>query len=58
MGLLGSRLVTGITGVTTHNYDPFLGTPNIRCRIIIGIQTGTIILTTSHMGCRGYKPTA
>ena len=28
---------------------PFLGTLNIRCRIIIGIQTGTIILTTTHM---------
>ena len=28
---------------------PFLGTLNIRCRIIIGIQKGTIILTTTHM---------
>ena len=28
---------------------PFLGTPNIRCRIIIGIQKGTIILTTTHI---------
>ena len=27
---------------------PFLGTLNIRCRIIIGIQKGTIILTTTH----------
>ena len=27
---------------------PFLGTLNIRFRIIIGIQKGTIILTTSH----------
>ena len=26
-----------------------LGTLNIRCRIIIGIQKGTIILTTTHM---------
>ena len=32
-----------------QNYGPFLGTLNIRCRIIIGIQTGTIILTTTHM---------
>ena len=30
---------------------PFLGTLNIRCRIIIGIQKGTIILTTTHMVC-------
>ena len=27
-----------------------LGTLNIRCRIIIGIQKGTIILTTTHIG--------
>ena len=26
-----------------------LGTPNIRCRIMIGIQKGTIILTTTHI---------
>ena len=32
-----------------QNYDPFLGTLNIRCRIIIGIQKGTMILTTTHM---------
>ena len=32
-----------------QNYGPFLGTPNIRCRIIIGIQRGTIVLTTTHM---------
>ena len=32
-----------------QNYGPFLGTLNIRCRIIMGIQKGTIILTTSHM---------
>ena len=33
---------------------PFLGTLNIRCRIIIGIQEGTIILTTTHIWYRGY----
>ena len=27
---------------------PFLGTLNNRCRIIIGTQTGTLILTTTH----------
>ena len=38
------------------NDGPFLGTLNIRCRIIfIGIQKGTIILTTIHIvsGCSG-----
>ena len=28
---------------------PFLGALNIRCRIIIGIQKGPIILTTTHV---------
>ena len=28
---------------------PFLGTLNIRCRIIIGTQKGTIILTTTQV---------
>ena len=32
-----------------QNYGPFLGTLNIRGRIIIGIQKGTIILTTTHV---------
>ena len=32
-----------------QNYGPFLGTLNTRCRIIIGIQKGTIILTTTHI---------
>ena len=32
-----------------QNYDPFLGTLNIRCRIIMGIQKGTIILTTTRL---------
>ena len=31
---------------------PFLGTLNIRGRIIIGTQKGTIILTTTHMDFR------
>ena len=38
-----------------HNCGPFLGTLNIRCRIIIGTQKGTIILTTAHMWrCESY----
>ena len=32
-----------------QNYGPFLGTLNIRCRKMIWIQKGTIILTTTHM---------
>ena len=35
-----------------QNYGPFLGTLNMRCRIIIGTPKGTIILTTTHInGC-------
>ena len=32
-----------------QNYSPFLGTLNIRCRIIMGTQKGTINLTTTHI---------
>ena len=32
-----------------QNYGPFLGALNIRCRTIIGVQQGTIILTTTHI---------
>ena len=32
-----------------QNYGPFWGTLNIRCLIIMGIQKGTIILTTIHI---------
>ena len=32
-----------------QNYGPFLGTLNNGCRIIIGTQKGTRILTTTHM---------
>ena len=35
--------------VGCQNYDLFLGTLNIRCRIIIGTPKGTIVLTTTHM---------
>ena len=35
-----------------QNYGPFLGTLNIRGRIIIGIQKGIIILTTTHMNTK------
>ena len=45
MGYIG---IIGYMG-GCQNYGPFLGTLNIRCRIIIGIQKGTIILTTTHI---------
>ena len=32
-----------------QTYDPFWGTLNIRCRIVIGIQQGPITLTTTHV---------
>ena len=32
-----------------QNYGPFLGAINIRCRIIIGTQEWTIILTATHI---------
>ena len=32
----------------SQKYGPFLCSLHIRCRIIVGIQKGTIILTTSH----------
>ena len=34
-----------------QNYGLFLGALNIRCRFVIGIQKGTIILTTTHVLC-------
>ena len=35
--------------VGCQNYGPFLGTLNIRCRIKIEIQKGTVILRTTHV---------
>ena len=32
-----------------QKYGPFLGTLHIRGRMIIGIQKGTIVLTTTHV---------
>ena len=37
------------------NYGPFLGTLNIRCRIIIRTQKRTIILTTPPFGVQGFR---
>ena len=37
-----------------QNYGPFLGTlNNIRCRIILRTQEGTVNLTTTHMAFGG-----
>ena len=33
-----------------QNYGHFWGTLNIRCRIILRTQKGTIMLTTTHVG--------
>ena len=38
-----------------QNCGPLLGTLSIRCRTIIGIQKGTIILTTTHIGIMEKK---
>ena len=35
--------------VGCQNWGPFLRTEYIRCRIIVGTQKGTIILTIAHM---------
>ena len=55
----GGVLLTYMGGC--QNYGPFWGTLNIRCRIIIGTQKGTMILTIPHMVVRHkggprYKP--
>ena len=41
-----------------QNYGPFLGTLNIRCRIIIGTQKKTIILTTTHIALALFRSTS
>ena len=38
-----------------QNYGPFLGTLNIRGRIIIGTQKGTIILTTTQVFYNAFR---
>ena len=38
-----------------QNYGPFLGSLNIRCRIRIGTQKGTIILTTTHVESHNFS---
>ena len=40
-----------------QNHGPFLGTLNIRGRIIIGTQKETIILTTTHINVSCWSTT-
>ena len=46
--LITIRLSGGYLG-GCQNVGPFLAILNIRCRILIGTQGGTIILTTTHL---------
>ena len=50
MGIMENRMETTTMSYMggCQNYGPLLGTLNIRGRIIIWIQKGTIILTTIH----------
>ena len=43
-------ILKGQVGGCQHD-GPFFGTLNIRCRIILGTQKGTIILTTTLVSC-------
>ena len=43
------RIYEGFYMGSCQNYGPFWGTLNNRCRIIIGTQKGTLILTTTHI---------
>ena len=54
-GIVEKKMETTIMGSMDgcQNYGPFLGTLNSRCRTIIGIQKGTIILTTTHIKSKG-----
>ena len=50
LGALGcNRHHTVLQVGGSQNYGPFLGTLNNRCRIMIGTQTGAIILTTTQV---------
>ena len=48
-GHLGKGALQKLYMAGCQNYDPFLGNLNIRCRFIIGIQEGPIILKTTHI---------
>ena len=53
MGIMEKKMEISLFGIyiyiCIYPIGPFLGTLNIRCRIIIGTQNGTIILTTTLM---------
>ena len=49
-GMMEKKMETTLIGYMggCQSYGPFLGTLTIRFRIIIGIQKGTLLLTTTH----------
>ena len=47
IGIMANKMEATIVGL--YMGGPFWGTLNIRCRILIRIQKGTIILTTTHL---------
>ena len=49
--------LTGVEGFgwLSKLWSLFRGTLNIRCRIIVGIQKGTIILTTTHLEFGSFR---
>ena len=53
-GLLIRKLSSDTLRGGCQNYGPFLGALNNRCRTILGIQKGTIILTTT-LRCLGFR---
>ena len=57
MGLISGQSSPGFIWVVVNMLIPFWGTLNIRCRIRIGIQKGTRILTTTLMtfGGLGFR---
>ena len=49
------RLYRGSSGTILGVYRGYSRAMNIRCRIIIGIQQGTTILTTTHVRIYGVS---
>ena len=54
MGITEKKMETTILGLYMYPISPFLGTLNSRCRIIMGTQKGTIILTTTDVGAPAF----
>ena len=47
-----NRTIVGLHMGGCQNQGYFLGTLNMRCRIVLRTQKGTLILTTTHMLCK------